>query len=138
MNAIATANDMQVGGSHYRSSNQHWDFIEDHGFGYLEAAATKYLVRYDKKNGLQDLEKARHYTVKLHELALTGKRKQRGFANLIELENFFLANNCNTRQRNCMDAIFRWQKPVDLQFAVQHIDALIEDYKDTHGKFSGL
>lgn len=135
---MTTANDMQVGGNHYRASLQHWDFIEDHGFGYLEAAATKYLVRYEGKNGLQDLEKARHYTVKLHELALTGKRMQRGFATFKEIEDFFMANNCNNMQRNCMEQIFRWQRPVDLVFAISHIDHLIANYKQVHGQFSGL
>ena len=63
-----SANDTQVGGSHYRSGLQHWDLIERYGIGYLEAAATKYVVRWRKKNGVEDLKKSRHYTVKLLEL----------------------------------------------------------------------
>jgi hypothetical protein len=59
-----SANDKQVGGDHYRSEYQHWDFVCDMKLHYLLGNATKYVARYKKKNGLQDLEKAKHYIEK--------------------------------------------------------------------------
>lgn len=55
----------QVGGAHYKAAYQHWDFVTDIGLEYLEGCATKYVLRWRQKNGLQDLEKARHYVEKL-------------------------------------------------------------------------
>jgi hypothetical protein len=65
-----SANDVQIGGRHYKRPGviEHWDMVEQYGLGYLEGCATKYLQRYKDKNGVQDLEKARHYATKLIEL----------------------------------------------------------------------
>ena len=37
------------------------DFIEANGIGFIEGNIIKYVCRYRKKDGLKDLEKARHY-----------------------------------------------------------------------------
>jgi hypothetical protein len=63
------ANAVQVGGEHYRSQFQHWDWVIANNLGYLEGCATKYIARWRKKNGLEDLLKARHYLDKLIEVA---------------------------------------------------------------------
>lgn len=57
----------QVGGDHYEAEYQHWDWAIDIRLGYLESAATKYIFRWYKKAGLQDLEKGLSYVVKLRE-----------------------------------------------------------------------
>ncbi len=63
-----SANERQHGGDHYQSSVQHWDVITDnYGPSYLIACATKYVTRWRKKNGVQDLAKADHYLEKLQE-----------------------------------------------------------------------
>ena len=51
--------------SHYVSSYQHWDLVHNTGMNYLEGASTKYITRWRKKNGIQDLEKALHYLDKI-------------------------------------------------------------------------
>lgn len=51
----------QVGGDHYASEYQHWDWILDIGMTYIPATATKYLPRWRKKNGIADLEKSLSY-----------------------------------------------------------------------------
>ena len=55
----------QEGGSHYQAEYQHWDWVVDIGMTYLPANATKYVSRWQKKNGLQDLLKAQTYLDKL-------------------------------------------------------------------------
>lgn len=64
----ATANDRQVGGSHYAGAYQHWDFVHDLNLDYWQACASKYVTRWRKKNGLEDLAKAPHYMEKRKEL----------------------------------------------------------------------
>src|ERR1051325_4466921 len=64
------ANSRQVGGTHYRDvpGEQLWDrILRLYGPGYLIGNILKYVERYYKKDGLRDLEKARHYLDKLIE-----------------------------------------------------------------------
>src|SRR6185369_13146900 len=68
----SNANSRQVGGDHYKTEIEHWDFVESNGIGYLEGCATKYVTRARKKNGRQDLEKAVHYVDKIIDLEQEG------------------------------------------------------------------
>ena len=78
---MSSANDRQVGGTHYgcntaNGGEQHWDRIwRLYGRGYFIGCATKYLERYHLKNGVQDLEKARHFIEKLIELETEEDRR---------------------------------------------------------------
>ncbi len=57
-------NSRQVGGNHYAASIQHWDIVAMHGLDYFQGNITKYVMRWKKKGGIQDLEKAKHYLEK--------------------------------------------------------------------------
>jgi hypothetical protein len=65
-----SANDRQIGGDHYKKGGEeHWDRQwRLYGRGYFVGCITKYVERYHEKNGLQDLEKAKHFLDKLIEL----------------------------------------------------------------------
>lgn len=64
-----SANDMQVGGTHYaKNAIQPWDFIVSNDIGYLAGNVIKYVCRYKSKNGIEDLRKAMHYLQKLIEV----------------------------------------------------------------------
>ena len=68
-----TANQQQVGGSHYlKHSIQPWDAMQDwmtpeQMSGFLRGNVIKYIARYRDKAGVEDLKKARHYLDKLIE-----------------------------------------------------------------------
>jgi hypothetical protein len=69
-----SANEKQVAGTHYKGKTiQPWDYIAANGLGYFEGNIIKYVSRWKDKNGVQDLEKARHYLDKLIELQGIGK-----------------------------------------------------------------
>lgn len=64
-----SANTRQVGGSHYKTGGEeHWDRVSRLGLDYFQGQITKYVERWKKKNGVQDLEKARHFLDKYIEL----------------------------------------------------------------------
>jgi hypothetical protein len=64
-----SANDSQVGGNHYKSNSvQPWDYIIANDLGYLEGNIVKYITRWRKKGGIDDLRKVLHYTQKLIEV----------------------------------------------------------------------
>lgn len=70
-----SANETQVGGDHYKSAYQHWDYVAAAGIAYLPAQVSKYLSRWQKKNGLQDLEKALHFLDKFIEERMAERQK---------------------------------------------------------------
>ena len=75
---IPDINDQQIGGNHYkRMAIQVWDFIISNGLNYLEGNIVKYVSRWRKKGGLQDLYKARHYLDKLIETEEENERIQK-------------------------------------------------------------
>jgi len=62
------ANSYQVDGDHYTSSIECWDYILANNIGYLEGTAIKYLTRWRKKGGINDIKKAIHFLEKLVEV----------------------------------------------------------------------
>ncbi len=70
MTSIQEWNDMQhkaKSPAYYTKGIQTWDYINSHKLGYMEGNIIKYVTRYQHKNGLEDLYKAREYLNKLIE-----------------------------------------------------------------------
>lgn len=56
-----TAFNTQVGGGHYKDmAIQPLEYIMKNGIGFPEGNIIKYVSRWRKKNGVEDLKKARH------------------------------------------------------------------------------
>jgi hypothetical protein len=51
----------QIGGSHYKTQIQPWDVFLDWEMDPWLCNVIKYVQRHAKKNGKEDLEKAKHY-----------------------------------------------------------------------------
>lgn len=67
--ASSEVNQIQIGGDHYKhSSIQHWDWAWAEQLDFYQYQITKYVSRWNRKNGLQDLEKAQHYLQKYMEV----------------------------------------------------------------------
>lgn len=120
-------NKRQVGGGHYKTDMEHWDLVENAGLGYLEGCATKYVTRWRKKAGLQDLEKALHYVDKLISLASRplAPRKNRGQAAVEDLLRYAVANELGARETLVMCLLCRWTGPEDLERARDEIAEMI-------------
>ena len=71
-----SANDVQIGGSHYKDMGQfqpwdvlrHWMTPEEYR-GWMKGNALVYLAREKKKGGVTDIEKALHTLTKLIEVS---------------------------------------------------------------------
>lgn len=64
-----SALDVQIEGSHYKDMPiQPVEFIHANQIPFLEGNIIKYVSRWRKKNGIPDLEKAKHYIELLIEL----------------------------------------------------------------------
>lgn len=52
----------QIGGTHYKGAKmQPWDIFMQYKLDPWSANVVKYILRFPKKAGKQDLEKAKHY-----------------------------------------------------------------------------
>lgn len=64
-----TANAKQIAGNHYKVVKyQPWDVVHDWELGYFDGTALKYISRWRRKNGVEDLKKAIHFLEKLIEV----------------------------------------------------------------------
>lgn len=121
-NQNVTANDRQIGGEHYKAAKQHWDWVNDLGLAYLPAQVAKYVTRWRKKNGLQDLEKARHFLEKLIE---TEKQK----TILVErvTNELMDGNDLHPTERNVIIglAVYQCNDPTVLEDTMHALNSLI-------------
>ena len=54
--------DIQIGGGHYKDmAIQPVEFIHKNNIPYIEGCVIKYISRWRKKNGVEDLKKAKHF-----------------------------------------------------------------------------
>ena len=69
--ATESALDRQVGSTqHYKDFKiQPIEFITANKLSFIQASIIKYICRYDKKNGKEDIDKAIHYCELLKELS---------------------------------------------------------------------
>lgn len=59
----------QVGGNHYKSmAIQPVEYIYKNDIPYIEGCVIKYISRWRNKNGVEDLQKAKHFIELLIEL----------------------------------------------------------------------
>jgi hypothetical protein len=141
----------QVGGNHYEADYQHWDWAMDVKLGYFEAAASKYAFRWYKKNGIEDLEKARSYLIKAKEGYINGR-----YAN--ECDHVRIHSSCQDKAEEmycifvnsakvpdveaelCL-SIAEWKTDIDLSVLIGlisvHLDAVLSSL-DVGGTFGPL
>jgi hypothetical protein len=128
-------NETQIGGQHYREANsayQHWDLVADYGLNYFLGVMTKYVCRWHKKNGLQDLEKAKHYLQKFMFLVQEGRMsnfKERRLS--LELaKKFCKEQNLSEVEREIiMESITCRDHIARLMYINAKIDELIQEAK---------
>lgn len=61
INNLETEDINQVGGCHYKCKYQVIDYVMKHSLNFIQGNVLKYVTRFRKKNGAEDLKKAIHY-----------------------------------------------------------------------------
>jgi len=108
-------NSVQIGGDHYVSDYQPWDFNEYNGLGGLECSIVKYLCRYRAKGSpAKDIGKAVHYVDKLIDLHLKVGRVPKGCASLEDVAKFSGIQNLGETEDTALLFIARWSCFMDL------------------------
>ena len=63
------ATERQIGGKHYKNFKiQPIEFITKNKLSFIQGNIIKYVCRFDKKNGIEDIDKAIHYCELLKEI----------------------------------------------------------------------
>jgi hypothetical protein len=121
-----SVNDMQVGGKHYHSTHQHWDFVLNLGLPYLPAQITRYICRWRRKNGAEDLEKALHYLNKMIERELLHQEQAS-----ILLRNFVVANDLTEEEARIFSSLvsYRCGNLERLYEAREEVRSLLKTYE---------
>lgn len=129
---MTEVNDRQVGGSHYKTKFQHWDFVMRCLAGrYLEGCATKYPSRWRKKNGLEDLKKSTHYVDKLIEEFTVGNYTPLSLmhSNVTQLNQevarFCHANDLTASESEIIRLLTNWASLSDLLHVQELLASLI-------------
>ena len=124
----------QVGGDHYKSDYQHWDWAVDVGLGPLEYGATRYICRHWKKGGVEDLKKAQHFIEKIMLLECSGDYKQykgisrskRSVSFIKDMSYFAKENKLPYLEASLCEHLAKWQNSDDLFNILSGIVFLIQ------------
>lgn len=117
----------QVGGNHYKSmAYQPVEFSHDLRITFIQGSIVKYVSRYKNKNGLQDLEKAKHFARLAIDLNHFGSRTTNE-RTVGCLKRFCNDNNLSDKQ---IDAII-YVLDCDWFNTIIAVDAIIKDYSSS-------
>ena len=123
-----SASDRQVAGSHYKAEYQHWDYCVESQVPNLEYASSKYLTRWRKKNGLQDLQKSTHYLEKRIECAKKGIGSLTGaICDSEKFSEFCESNGIHKEERLIIYLVMHWTVIADLEIALIRLNDLIDE-----------
>jgi hypothetical protein len=135
------ANAKQVGGNHYKTSFEHWDFVAIYGLGYFEGQITKYVARHPKKHKAQDVDKALHFTEKLMELFQAKKYmpthvlympgRSKAWDDLQPSQYFARVNDCGMDEAMIINKMCGWTTVEDLLRVLSVLRAIRAKYTVT-------
>lgn len=128
-----SANTRQVGGSHYQAAVQHWDLVIRNHVGYAEGCSTKYLTRWKKKNGLEDLNKAVHFLDKLIEESVVSNHSYFASGSWMAdamLVEFIQSNSIDPTAEAAIRAILYWNTEEDLKVARGLVLLMVKELED--------
>lgn len=126
---MSDVNNKQVGGEHYRSPVQHWDYVELNGLRYTEGCATKYATRNRKKHEdpRMDLEKAIHYVEKIQDLYRNGVLLPRSAPIVITQEEFARSNDLTENEAEVVRLLTFWESDPELTAALNLLRKMIAE-----------
>jgi len=128
------ANSRQVAGTHYqvpKGGIGHWDYCIGASVPNLEYNASKYVTRWRKKNGVQDLEKALHIVEKRIESVQQGVGILRSVNRKDGMFNRFIEDNKIVHRDRCIiDLIMHWKRIDQLYEAHAQLKEIIEKFEE--------
>jgi hypothetical protein len=118
----------QVVGNHYQKAYQHWTLVINCDLDYLAGNSTKYVVRWRKKDSLNDLHKALHYLNKLEESRDKPLARLMSFEEIVcEVNTFSDVNKLSVLERSFVCMLSTWQTRDELKMAREILFLLFDE-----------
>lgn len=107
--------DTQVDGDHYKTKTiQPVEYVHANNLGYCEGNVVKYITRWKNKNGILDLQKARHYIDLLIQLETKKQETERN-----EAQSAPVAEEKSYKERNGSDLFRRYRESIASELTKQ-------------------
>ena len=123
-----SALDEQVGGDHYKKLGiQPVELIKVINANFFQGNVIKYVTRYKDKNGIKDLEKAKHYLELMEELHPANNSSKITSYGIDKVNDYIYANKIDTDAAKIIRIVgLCGDDKIDT--AIELIDNLINDY----------
>ena len=123
-----SALDEQVGGDHYKKLGvQPVELIKVINANYFQGNVIKYVTRYKDKNGVKDLEKAKHYLELIGELHPNNNSSKITSYGIDKVNDYIYANKIDTDAAKIIRIVSLCGND-KIDTAIELIDNLINDY----------
>ena len=123
-----SALDEQVGGDHYKKLGiQPVELIRDINTNFFQGNVIKYITRYKDKNGIKDLEKAKHYLELIEELHPNNNSSKITSYGIDKVNDYIYANKIDTDAAKIIRIVSLCGDD-KIDKAIELIDNLINDY----------
>ena len=123
-----SALDEQVGGDHYKKLGiQPVELIRDINANFFQGNVIKYITRYKDKNGIKDLEKAKHYLELIEELHPNNNSSKITSYEIDKVNDYIYANKIDTDAAKIIRIVSLCGND-KIDTAIELIDNLINDY----------
>lgn len=126
---------VQVGGDHYKNLRlQPVEFILWNDWDFCAGCALKHIVRHRAKNGLQDIQKAKHYLALRHQLWTDNIEPKTPPQNRVSMNDFLLANDIGGHEANALLSLETWVLNQSIaNESMMHINAILAEIEKTYG-----
>lgn len=125
----STAFSEQVGGSHYKDMpSQPIHLISYLNLDFFQGNVVKYVSRYKLKDGVRDLEKAKHYCRMAMEMKNSSSRTEMTVLQVAFISEDFVASN---RLSKLVADIIVYVYRREWDWAIMAIDALSKEYSQS-------
>ena len=123
-----SALDEQVGGDHYKKLGiQPVELIRDINANFFQGNVIKYITRYKDKNGIKDLEKAKHYLELMKELHPNNNSGKITSYEIDSVNEYVCENKIDTDAAKIIRIVSLCGND-KIDTAIELIDNLINDY----------
>ena len=123
-----SALDAQVGGDHYKKLGiQPIELIRDINANFFQGNVIKYITRYKYKNGIKDLEKAKHYLELIEELHPDNNNSKIASYEIDRVNEYIVANKIDTNAAKIIRIVSLCGYD-EIDKAIELVDNLINGY----------
>lgn len=123
-----SALDVQVGGDYYKKLGvQPIELIRDINANFFQGNVIKYITRYKDKNGIKDLEKAKHYLELIEELHPDNNNNKIASYEIDRVNEYIVANKIDTDAAKII-RIVSLCRYAEINKAIELVDNLINGY----------